>query len=98
MPSPTPLAIGDDMTIYLAAEQKARLLVALAAADSLDLDLARVGAIDSAGLQLLLLVKREAAATGKTLRIVAHSPAVRETIEFANLAARFGDPLVISAH
>ena len=36
-------------------------------------------------------------AAGKTLAIVAHSPAVQSLIEFYNLAAWFGDPLVVAA-
>ena len=34
---------------------------------------------------------------GKTLAIVAHSRAVQSLIEFYNLAAWFGDPLVVPA-
>ena len=54
--------------------------------------------MDTAGLQLLILAKREAARQGKSLSIVAHSPAVSQTIDFCNLTAFFGDPVVITAH
>ena len=54
--------------------------------------------IDTAGFQLLMLVKREARRLGKEARIVAHGEAVRELIEFYNVAADFGDPLLIPAH
>lgn len=91
------LSINEPMTIYQAPEQKARILETLGATDALELDLAQVSEIDSAGLQLLLLAKREAGNAGKAMDIVSHSPAVREAIEFANLARHFGDPLVISA-
>jgi anti-sigma B factor antagonist len=92
------LVIVEDMTIYNALEQKSRLLATLASGSSLDLDLSQVAEIDSAGLQLLILTKREAARLGKQMAIVAHSPAVRQTIDFCNLAAFFGDPVVITAH
>jgi anti-sigma B factor antagonist len=91
------LRITDDLTVYHAADLKPRLLEALAACRTLELDLSQVGQIDTAGLQLLLLIKREAAVTGKTLRIAAHSPAVCDAIDFTHLAGYFGDPLVISA-
>ena len=42
-------------------------------------------------------MKREALREGRTLSIVLHSPAVQETIDFLNMAAYFGDPLVIQA-
>ena len=89
------LAMAQDMTIYHAQEQKAQLLGALAEGTTLELDLAQVAEMDTAGLQLLLLVKREAARAGKTLRLTAHSPAVREVIEFTHLAAYFGDDVGI---
>ena len=45
-----------------------------------------------------MLAKREAGRLNKQLSIVAHSPAVRQTIDFCNLAAFFGDPVIITAH
>ena len=90
-------SLTEDLTIYHALEQKAQLLEALAATEALELDLLHVGEIDTAGLQLLLLLKKEAQRAGKRLSIVAHSQAVRSVIDFCNLAAELGDPLVIPA-
>lgn len=87
----------EDLTIYHAQEHKDRLLAALDTGDGLELDLSQVGEIDTAGLQLLILAKQEAARKEKTLAIVAHSPAVRETLDFCNLTAFFGDPVIITA-
>lgn len=92
------LSISEDLTIYHALEHKERLIAVLDAGDGLELDLSQVGEIDTAGLQLLILAKREAARRDKALAIVAHSPAVRQTLDFCNLAAFFGDPVVITAH
>ncbi|MEY2633188.1 MAG: hypothetical protein RIR00_1842 [Pseudomonadota bacterium] len=92
------LALTDDLTIYHALELKPFLLAALAEADELELDLSGVAAMDTAGLQLLILLKAEAQAAGKALRISRHSPAVSEVIDFCNLGAKFGDPLIIPAH
>ena len=73
------------------------MIDAVAEGERIELDLSGVERMDSAGCQLLMLAKREASAGGKTLSIVAHSPAVQSLIEFYNLAAWFGDPLVVPA-
>lgn len=91
-------SLTEDLTIYHALEQKAQLLEALAATEALELDLLHVGEIDTAGLQLLLLLKKEAQRAGKCVRISAHSQAVSSVIDFCNMATEFGDPLVIPAH
>jgi len=92
-----PLAITEDLTIYHALEQKQLLLDALAMNSELELNLAHVSEMDTAGLQLLVLLKKEAQRAGKQVRIVAHSQAVSSVIDFCNMAAEFGDPLVIPA-
>ena len=94
---PHSLAFDSDFSIYNAPEHRRRLLDALAHFDAIEVDLAHVAEIDCAGLQVLLLAKRESLATGKVMRIVAHSAPVQELLEFCNLASYFGDPLVISA-
>ena len=91
------LSLSQDLTIYHALEQKTALLDALAASDALELDLMHIGEIDTAGLQLLILLKKEAQKAGKRVSIVAHSQAVRAVIDFCNLAAELGDPLIIAA-
>ena len=91
------LSLTEDLTIYHALEQKHKLLDALGSADELELDLMQVGEIDTAGLQLLILLKKEAHKAGKQVTIVAHSQAVCAAIDFCNLAAELGDPLVIPA-
>ncbi|RIX41167.1 MAG: anti-sigma factor antagonist [Rhodocyclales bacterium GT-UBC] len=92
------LAIHEDLTIYHAMEHKQQLIGALEGAEVLELDLSQTAEIDTAGLQLLLLAKREAARRNIALSIIAHSPAIRQTLDFCNLAAFFGDPVVIAAH
>lgn len=97
MPTSTQLSLTEDLTIYHAIELKQKLLGALENEGDLELNLSQVGEMDTAGLQLLILLKMEAQRTGKSVRIVAHSQAVRSVIEFCNLGARFGDPLIIPA-
>jgi anti-anti-sigma factor len=91
------LAFDNDLTIYNAVDVKRQLLDAVRSRKTLELDLSRVGEMDTAGFQLLVMAKREAQQLGRTLRIVAHSPAVLEVIEFYNMVAYFGDPVVIPA-
>ncbi|MCX8087171.1 MAG: STAS domain-containing protein [Rhodocyclaceae bacterium] len=91
------LILDGPMTIYNASEIKAQLLNALKSASILELDLSHVGEMDTAGFQLLVLAKQESLREGKTLRIVAHSPAVRDVIDFYNMDAFFGDPMIIPA-
>lgn len=91
------LAMTQDMTIYRAAEHKEQLIGALDGADQIELDLSGVPEIDTAGLQLLILLKQEAARRGIEVRLVAHSEAVRTVIDFCHLPAAFGDPMVIPA-
>jgi len=98
MSSSQPLTVTEDLTIYHALELKEKLLDALAQTTDLELNLAQVGEMDTAGLQLLVLLKKEAQRAGKCVRIVAHSQAVSAVVEFCNMAAEFGDPLLIPAH
>lgn len=91
------LQIEGEMTIYRAAELKDVLLVPLAGGAHLDVDLSGVSELDSAGVQLLMAAKAEAAARHGTLRLTGHSPAVLEVFELLDLAGHFGDPLLMPA-
>lgn len=93
----TVLRIEGEMSIYRAAELKQTLLESLDRAGELEIDLGAVTELDSAGVQILMLAKRQALATQRKLRLTAHSPAVLEVFELLNLAAFFGDPLVIQS-
>ncbi len=91
------LVVAGEMTIYGAAELKSRLMNAIKQTPDLEIDLSSVSAIDSAGLQILYLAKREATRMKHSMRIVAHSEPVRELLDLYNLVAYFGDPLLIQA-
>lgn len=88
------LALTGELTIYTAAEVKAALADAMATGDALEIDLAGITEIDTAGLQLMLIAKRH---PGQAVRFVNHPPAVLRLIDLANLGGAFGDPLFISA-
>lgn len=90
--------IEGEMTIYTAAQLKPALLSLLEGCNEAEIDLSQVTEIDASGLQLLLLAKREASRTGKSLRLVGHSPAVVECLDLCNLTAAFGDQVILASN
>jgi len=89
------VSIKGEMTIYSAAEIKAPLLEAIQAAPEVEVDLSQVEALDTAGLQLLMLLKKHPP-QGAHVAFINHSQVVIDVIELMNLAATFNDPLVLS--
>ncbi len=89
------LQIEGELSIYRADELKRALIEPLQKDMRLVVNLAGVSELDTCGLQLLMLAKRTAAKVGGELQLVAHSPAVLEVFELLNVAAFFGDHLVI---
>ena len=90
------LELINELTIFTAAEQKDQLIAFLNTGNDLEINLAKVSEIDTAGLQLLILLKREAGHLGKNLSYVMHSKAVLDILELTNLTAVFGDQVVLS--
>jgi anti-anti-sigma factor len=90
------LRIAGELTIYHAAEAKVRLQEELASDPVLEVDLAAVEELDTAGAQLLLWLKREGRARGVAIPFLNHSPAVLEVLEQLNLTGHFGDTILIS--
>jgi anti-anti-sigma regulatory factor len=84
------VAIEGALTIYEAASAKAMLLVALEGAAGIEVDLTDVSELDTAGAQLLALVKREADAAGKRFALGGQSAAVREVFGCYGLDDHFG--------
>jgi len=81
------LRIEGEMTIYRAAELKARLQEAQAGAGVFAIDLSGVTEIDCSGVQLLALAGRQAAASQRKLQLLAPSAAAREVLDLLNLDA-----------
>src|SRR5271157_3703394 len=81
--------VDGNLTIYEAAANKPVLLSALAKAKELEVDLSSVREMDTAGLQLLALLKRESLRAGTVMRLVGHSPASREVFDTYNVTAYF---------
>lgn len=90
-----PYVVAGEFTIYQVAEQKAPLLAMAADADEPELDLGGVTEFDAAGMQLVLVAEQLARDAGKSLRLVAASPAVAEAFRVAGLDDRL--PREVSA-
>jgi anti-sigma B factor antagonist len=88
--------IQGELTIYTAAVEKQRLQNFLDTDDELELNLSQVSEMDTAGLQILALMKKEAARRGKILHYVMHSKAVLEILEMSNMTASFGDQVILT--
>lgn len=84
------IALGGELTIYTAAELRDRLVAVVPRAERIELDTAAVSEIDTAGLQVLLSVKRHCEGEGKSLVCAEHSDSVRECIELLRLADELG--------
>jgi anti-anti-sigma factor len=91
------LKLSGELCIYGAAELKDQLLGQLDQCRQLEINLSEIEEIDSAGLQLLVLLKREAKASGKILTLVSHSAATLEVLELLRMETYFGDPLVLAS-
>jgi anti-anti-sigma factor len=84
------IAVEGEMVIRRIADLKPQIVGPLAECDQAEIDLRGVEEIDSAGLQLLLLAKREAEARGAELRLVNHSVAVADLLDLCELGAYLG--------
>jgi anti-anti-sigma factor len=89
------LEIKGELNIFTAAELRLQLLEAIATGTELDVDLSQVSEIDSAGLQLMIAAKRDAAVRNLTLNFTGHSPAVFDALELCKLSGLLGDPVLI---
>lgn len=93
-PPLTSLALDGELTIYRAAEIRTGLLAALSdSPEGLEIDLAGVTEIDSAGVQLLMAACRDARTQGQTLRITGCNAVVAEVFDLFDLSGFFGEVL-----
>lgn len=86
------VAVGGEMNIYNALELKAALMKSIDESETVELDLSGVSEFDSAGLQLLLLARKECERGGKRLRFTAKSAPVESVIGLFNLGELFESP------
>jgi anti-sigma B factor antagonist len=88
--------VPGELTIYTAAQEKQVLQQFLETDDELELVLSQVNEMDSAGLQILIALKTDAAQRHKNIRFVMHSKAVIDVMEMANVTAMFGDQIILT--
>ncbi len=86
----------EELTIHHVAELAPGLLAAARSGKSLQLDLGRVSRIDSAGVQLLLQIKRFATRSNTRLALLNPSPAVSELLGFYRLGSLLGISLPVA--
>lgn len=86
----TTIVLEGELTIYRAAELKAMLVPLPAGEGAIELDLFSVDEIDTAGVQLLLLARREAAAVSREFKLGSRSRVVDEALSLLDLHAEFG--------
>jgi anti-anti-sigma factor len=87
--------IEGEMTIYTAMELKEKLLPIIQDSRELEINLSKVNEIDSAGVQLLMLAKKNRCISNYALNLTDHSSAVLDVFELMNLVAYFNDPVVL---
>lgn len=87
------VAIEGELTIYQASEWVAQLQHAMHRVDALTIDLAGVTEIDTAGVQVLALTRREAALRDRRVIFDAHSPAVLEVFRLLGVDAQLDSAL-----
>ncbi len=93
----THIEIKGEMSIFTALTVRQQLLDALEqpGAATIEVDLSSVSEMDSAGIQLLIAAKREAALRARTLRFSGHSRAVFDFLELYDVAGQLGAPVLI---
>lgn len=83
--------IGELCVLY-ACDIKPQLLALAKGPEACTIDLAQVSEVDTAGVQLLLMAKREATRSGAHLLFINHSEPVLEAVGLLGLAAELDDP------
>lgn len=89
------LTLNGEMTIYTAMELKQILADALSGCTELTVSLAGVTEMDTAGVQLLLMLKKASQQQDKSVRLKDHAPPVLKVIEIFDLSGQLGDPVVM---
>ena len=89
------LALQGELTIFTVTQAHQEILALWAGAPAFSLDLSELEELDSAGVQLLAWLKREAAGRGQTLAFLGHSPVVVEALDLLGITRAFGDAILL---
>ncbi len=90
------LLLSGELTIYSAADARQGLSASIGKGGPPEWDLSGIEEIDTAGVQVLLWAKREAAASGHPVAFVNHSAAVINAFDLLKVTGIFGDPILIT--
>ena len=90
------ITIEGEMTIYTASDLKEKITAVLDDPRELEINLSGVSEIDSAGVQLLMLAKKNRATNQHVLTLVEHSHEALDALETLGLVPYFGDPVIVS--
>jgi len=85
------LVLEGPLTIYTAAERKDLLLELFPLAQEVELDLGGVDEIDTAGLQLLVVIKQASLRHGSSLLLSNPSTAVLDALDMSGLYRLFDE-------
>ncbi|MCB1889721.1 MAG: STAS domain-containing protein [Rhodocyclaceae bacterium] len=83
--------IVGELSMHSVQREENRLLALLQPGCCVEVDLHGLTTIDAAGIQLLLLIQREASVRGGRVIFVGDSPAARGVIDFCKQAEGLGD-------
>ena len=87
------IRVTGEMTVYTASQIKQPLVDAIADAPAnIQLDLSDVTELDTAGVQLLLLIYREVLASGRKIQLGPESNIVRDVLTLCGALGRLMDP------
>lgn len=90
------ISISGEISIYTSKLMQETLLELLQTEQTIYIDLSEVNEVDSAGIQLLISLKKYAHDKKMTLQFQEHSQCVLDVIDLYNIAAELGDPLVLT--
>ncbi len=77
--------VSGEMTIYAAAQLKEELPAAVRTSQSRQIDLSGVSELDTTGLQLLLMIRRDAAAASQAVSLINASTAVLDCMKLLRM-------------
>lgn len=89
------LKLKGALTIYTVAQAWRDIPLKLAKHKSNVLDLSGIEELDTAGVQLLLWLKREGVGRNSSLMLAQHSPEVMEVLDLLRLTGEFGDTILL---
>jgi ABC-type transporter Mla MlaB component len=87
--------LSESLEIQCAGESKGPLMEALECSEEIEYDLSGLSELDTSGVQLLVLLKREASAQGRRCRLTHANDTVTEVLGLLGLSD-LCDPLVIA--